>query len=551
MGRVARGGMVKKVAWLAQLSLVPEEDTEATGLTPEAGHPLAMTRYNIYITTALNAYGALPADIPEKPAMAKHMTKAAPKENKLVAMVHVSIWALPTRLTHTVPVAQSPNSTQLVPFSSVRGGSYPLVLMATQYRSRGSRIRKPADTSFYFSKTTYWYHSTTLTIGSQRIPAQHDMYVCSANQTHITTYNKYVRTDRQCKNRTTTASSCNTRLGNSAQSHRHSNILKKISSATQHTAVVQHQHKLYMPNTAVSDHTDGSDNAWLARALETAFVYSDHPLSSQPAQNSSTALTKAVRPFSSQLTRKLSTAFTKLKPLNWIHSHYINKGSAHKLSTTKHNAILTYELAPDLVKSIRRAHKTTPISPSEQPQTASRVNVNRLKTIHKLHGGGGSRLSSSSLESLLIHRMGGILYYSPRSHLWVFGAETTGIPDVPHSVQLRDTSTGLTFPSWFDHPKLVDRPKLFYRPELVYCAKLVYRLELFDYAKLVYRSELVYCPKLLTVLSWFTDLSCLTSMTWRWRSRSRIPKLTAIQLAQSSDLVFPQCDERNEKFCFT
>ncbi|KZV56577.1 hypothetical protein F511_04986 [Dorcoceras hygrometricum] len=50
-----------------------------------------MTRYNICISGLSNAYSAPPADaslgptdLPEKPAVVKHKTKAAPKENKRV-----------------------------------------------------------------------------------------------------------------------------------------------------------------------------------------------------------------------------------------------------------------------------------------------------------------------------------------------------------------------------------------------------------------------------------------------------------------------------------
>ncbi|KZV54162.1 DNA glycosylase/AP lyase domain containing protein [Dorcoceras hygrometricum] len=53
------------------------------------GHPPTLTRYNIYITWIHNAEGAPPADappgpadLPETPAVAKHMTKVAPKETQ-------------------------------------------------------------------------------------------------------------------------------------------------------------------------------------------------------------------------------------------------------------------------------------------------------------------------------------------------------------------------------------------------------------------------------------------------------------------------------------
>ncbi|KZV28639.1 sodium/hydrogen exchanger 8 [Dorcoceras hygrometricum] len=112
-----------------------------------------MTRYNLYIHNwELNAYGAPPADaslgpadLPEKPAVAKHTAKETPKENKQGTATQPTInnhrghnaWELPTRLTHALPVAKSSSSAQLVSFSSLRGGSYPLVLMETEISQRG------------------------------------------------------------------------------------------------------------------------------------------------------------------------------------------------------------------------------------------------------------------------------------------------------------------------------------------------------------------------------------------------------------------------------
>ncbi|KZV54010.1 hypothetical protein F511_38269 [Dorcoceras hygrometricum] len=71
---------------------------------------------------------------------------------------------------------KSSGSTQLVSFSSLRGGSYPLVLMATQSRSGESRVREPADNPhFIFKNGLLVVLSIIIENGFQGIQAQHDI----------------------------------------------------------------------------------------------------------------------------------------------------------------------------------------------------------------------------------------------------------------------------------------------------------------------------------------------------------------------------------------
>ncbi|KZV50377.1 pentatricopeptide repeat-containing protein [Dorcoceras hygrometricum] len=121
-----------------------------------------MTRYDKYITRTLNAYGDPPADappdldyLPETPAIAKHPTKTVPRVQRIIE-IQVTTTQLAIKylrghnacgcmgairsFPHELPVAKLTSSTKLMPFSSLRGGSYPLILMATQISQRGVEL---------------------------------------------------------------------------------------------------------------------------------------------------------------------------------------------------------------------------------------------------------------------------------------------------------------------------------------------------------------------------------------------------------------------------
>ncbi|KZV14181.1 indole-3-glycerol-phosphate synthase [Dorcoceras hygrometricum] len=195
-----------------------------------------MAQYCIYITGTLKTYGAPPvdasqgpADPPEKPAMAKHTTKTIPRENSrgqisvrraiitqqlnttcnitcramheryqessvyiakrlswkstIVATVHVRAWVLPTRPTQRSTGSTIKQLNPTVAFQISEGWELPT---AVHDDTGELRIRKPADTSFYFQKQ----HTGTIYQRFSRIQAQHEMSRPTAQGQKLTAITK-------------------------------------------------------------------------------------------------------------------------------------------------------------------------------------------------------------------------------------------------------------------------------------------------------------------------------------------------------------------------